>query len=486
MKLRELLNNAHIPWKESDDGPEIRGIEYDSRHVRQGDLFVAIKGYQHDGHTFIDQAIQKGACAVVGETVPLKAGIPIITVPNSRKALARLSQAFYLTTSLPFRLTGITGTNGKTTLTLLIRELEKQAGLTTAVSGTLGFLSDFMSGKLSERTTPESRDLHKMFQQCIHAGVQSVIMEVSSIALDLDRVENITFDTAVFTNLSQDHLDFHQSMDQYFAAKLRLFSQLSPDGVAIINIDDPFGRQLHTSLNHHKKSCSLENSLADYHYSEYHLSASGLKGVISTPDHHLAIEAPLLGAFNAMNILQAIAVWFEHHPDLRPESLNFHRLPPIPGRMEIVRTEEHGTIIIDFAHTPDAIDKILKTVQDIPHQKTIVVFGCGGDRDRTKRPDMGRVVEKYADQIILTNDNPRSENPNAIIQDILKGMTRNATLTLEPDRVKAIYTAIRSGTPRDIILILGKGAEEVMEIGNERIPFNDKEIALKWVSQNEI
>jgi len=486
MKLRELLNIAGIKAPASPLNPEITGIEYDSRQVRTRDLFVAIRGYKTDGHKYIEQAIRKGASAVVCETDYTTHDLPVITVPNSRKALARLSQAFYKTTTLPFHLTGITGTNGKTTLTLLLRELEKQAGFKTAVSGTLGFQSDFMNGKFSERTTPESRDLHKMFHTCRQAGVQSLIMEVSSIALELSRVENITFDTAIFTNLTQDHLDFHGSMDRYFAAKIRLFSQLSPEGTAIINIDDPYGHQLFTSLNHKKRSCSLQNPLADYHFSEYHLSTGGLKGIINTPDHRLSIEAPLIGVFNAMNILQAIAAWLERHPDIRPESLDLKRLPAIPGRMDIVRTAQHGTVIIDFAHTTDAIDKILKSVRDIPHKRLIVLFGCGGDRDKSKRPAMGRVAEQYADQIVLTNDNPRSENSDAIIEDILKGMTKFENLIIETDRQKAIHQVLTVGKPRDLILILGKGAEEVMEIGEDKIPFNDKDIVLKWMQKHEI
>lgn len=486
MKLRELLNIAGIKAPASLLNPEITGIEYDSRQVRTGDLFIAIRGFKTDGHTFIDPAIRQGAAAVVCEVKPHNQNIPVITVHNSRKALARLSQAFYDTAILPFHLTGITGTNGKTTLTLLLRELEKKAGLKTAISGTLGFLSDFEHGPFSERTTPESRDLHEMFHTCSRAGIQSLIMEVSSIALELSRVENITFDTAVFTNLTQDHLDFHGSMDRYFAAKIRLFSQLTPEGTAIINIDDPYGFQLFTSLNHKKRSCSLQNSHADYHFSEYHLSAEGLKGVVHTPDHTLSVEAPLIGVFNAMNILQAVAAWMEHHSHIRPDHLSLKSLPPIPGRMDIVRTAQHGTVIIDFAHTPDAIDKILKSVREIPHERLIVLFGCGGDRDKAKRPVMGKIAEQYADQIILTNDNPRSENPEVIIRDILKGITTQQNLIIETDRQKAIYQVLTHGNPGDLILILGKGAEEVMEIEEKKIPFNDKDIVQKWVQTHEI
>ncbi|MDK2975605.1 MAG: UDP-N-acetylmuramoyl-L-alanyl-D-glutamate--2,6-diaminopimelate ligase [Candidatus Marinimicrobia bacterium] len=486
MKLDKLLNIAGIKAPVSPLNLEITGIEYDSRQVRTGDLFVAIQGYKTDGHRFIVPAIHQGASAIVCEIDPHIQKIPVITVPNSRKALARLSQAFYNTATLPFHLTGITGTNGKTTLTLLLRELEKQAGFRTAISGTLGFLSDFEHGSFSDRTTPESRDLHKMFHTCSQAGIQSLIMEVSSIALELSRVENVTFDTAVFTNLTQDHLDFHGNMDRYFAAKIHLFSQLTSEGTAIINIDDPYGSRLFTSLNHHKRSCSLQNPFADYHFSEYHLSTGGLKGVIHTPDHTLSVEAPLIGVFNAMNLLQAVAAWMEHHSHIRPDYLNLKSLPAIPGRMDIVRTAQHGTVIIDFAHTPDAIDKILKSVQEIPHERLIVLFGCGGDRDKTKRPLMGQIAEQYADQIILTNDNPRSEPPEAILEDIRKGIKTQQNLSVEPDRQKAIYQVLTDGNPGDLILILGKGAEEVMEIGEEKIPFNDKDIVQKWVQTHEI
>ncbi|MDD5583386.1 MAG: UDP-N-acetylmuramoyl-L-alanyl-D-glutamate--2,6-diaminopimelate ligase [Candidatus Marinimicrobia bacterium] len=485
MKLLELLKKSGINARISGFNTEIHGIEYDSRKVTPGDVFVAIKGLTKDGHAYIQHAIQKGASAIICEKNFLNAPVPIIVVPNSRKALSCLSQTFYDTIDLPFRITGITGTNGKTTLTFLLRELEKQGGFSPAISGTLGFYSDFGNEKFSERTTPESRDLHKMLHECKKRKIDTLIMEVSSIALTLNRVDNISFDTAIFTNLTQDHLDFHKTMDDYFSAKKQLFSLLTPTGVAIINIDDPYGMKLYASLNKNKKSCSLHNPQADYYYTDYRLTSKGLKGILKTPSHSLSVEAPLIGDFNAMNVLQAVAAWLENHPEFRPQSLTFQSLPTIPGRMEIVQTANHGTVIIDFAHTPDALEKIFNSIQEIHHHKIWAVFGCGGDRDKAKRPYMGHIVEQYADEIIITNDNPRTENPDDIIRDILQGISFHPNVTVEKDRKKAIHMALEKSKPHDLLLLLGKGAEEVMEIREEKIPFNDKDIVLRWLNKNE-
>jgi UDP-N-acetylmuramoyl-L-alanyl-D-glutamate--2,6-diaminopimelate ligase len=298
-------------------------------------------------------------------------------------------------------------------------------------------------------------------------------------------VENIVFDAAVFTNLSLDHLDFHHTMDRYFAAKVRLFNQLAHDGTAFINIDDAFGHKLYDSLDRKKRSCSIGNSEADYSYTTLHLSEKGMQGSIKTPGGMITTEAPLLGRFNAMNLLQAIAVWKEYHPDIILNHFDLTDLNPLPGRMEMIRTKSHGTVIIDYAHTPDAIKNILKSIHDIPHHATTVVFGCGGDRDKSKRPDMGRIVESYADRIILTNDNPRSENPDHIIRDIRKGLSEKSGLEIMTDRFAAIHQALSESTPEDVILLLGKGAEEYMEIQGRKIPCNDKEIVLSWIKKNE-
>jgi UDP-N-acetylmuramyl-tripeptide synthetase len=485
MKLSQLLTSSGISYDVKGSDPEICAIEFDSRKVRRGALFVAIKGFQTDGHDYILKAVSQGAAAVICEKPIVHRNIHIIPVYNSRKILARLAQAFYHTQSLPFRLTGITGTNGKTTLTALISYLEKKSGLKTATLGTLGFNAEFTVPGISDRTTPESSELHRIFHFCSKQGIESLAMEVSSIALDLYRVENVLFHGAVFTNLSQDHLDFHQTMDAYFFSKTRLFNQLEDDGKAFINTDDPYGNQLFTALNCNKISCSLKNPLTDYYYSELKLTMQGLKGIIESPHGSLPVNAPLMGLFNAYNLLQAVAVWNEYHPEIRFGSLDLNDFETIPGRVEIIRTKSHGTVIIDFAHTPDAIEKILKSMSDVPYMKRTVVFGCGGNRDTTKRPLMGRIAEAYADWIILTNDNPRFEDPDTIIRDILKGMKKSEMIEIIQNRTEAIGQALLRSTSQDLTLILGKGAETYMEIEGKKIPYSDKETILNWINKNE-
>lgn len=485
MRLSKLLTLSDITYDTKGSDPEISAVEYDSRKVKRGSLFVAIKGFQADGHDYITEALSQGALAVICEQHINHPYVHIIPVKNSRKVLASLAQAFYNTASLPFKLTGITGTNGKTTLTALISYLEKKSGLKTATLGTLGFNAEFTIPGISDRTTPESIELHRIFHYCSKEGLESLAMEVSSIALDLFRVENVMFDGAVFTNLSQDHLDFHHTMDAYFFSKTQLFNQLHDTGKAFINTDDPYGNQLYTALNRHKISCSLRNPLSNYHYSDLSLTTRGLRGIIESPYGSIRVSAPLMGQFNAYNLLQAVSVWREYHPEIHIDTLDMKDINTIPGRMEIIRTKSHGTVILDFAHTPDAFEKILKSMAEVPHRKRTVIFGCGGNRDKTKRADMGHIAEELADWVILSNDNPRFENPDDIIQDILKGMIRSNSIEIIQNRAEAIGHALLNSHPQDLIFILGKGAETYIEMFGEKIPYNDKETVLNWISKNE-
>ncbi|HDT12264.1 MAG TPA: UDP-N-acetylmuramoyl-L-alanyl-D-glutamate--2,6-diaminopimelate ligase [Candidatus Marinimicrobia bacterium] len=485
MKLSQLLALSGIDYDVKGSDPEITAIEYDSRKVQRGALFVAIKGFQTDGHDYILKAVSRGASAVICEKPLYHRNLHIIPVHNSRKMLAYLSQAYYNTYTLPFKLTGITGTNGKTTLTGLISYLENKSGLKTASLGTLGFNAQFTIPGISDRTTPESSELHRIFHYCSQQGVESLAMEVSSIALDLFRVENVLFDGAVFTNLSQDHLDFHHTMDAYFFSKAQLFNQLNDEGKAFINTDDVYGNQLYTALNCKKINCSLKNPLSDYYYSDLNLTTQGLNGIIESPDGSIRVSAPLMGQFNAYNLLQAVAVWREYHPETGIDTLDLNDFKIIPGRMEIIRTKSHGTVILDFAHTPDAVEKILKAMSEVPHRKKTVVLGCGGNRDKTKRPDMGRIAEELADRVILTNDNPRYEDPELIIQDMLKGMKRSDSIDIIQNRAEAIGHALLNSDSQDLTFILGKGAETYLEINGEKIPYNDKETVLNWIKKNE-
>ena len=475
-KLSAFINALELPYRLIGEDAEVEHITYDSREVRKGSMFVAIKGFHSDGNDFIPVAIQQGAAVIVSET---KNNIPVtqVVVPDTRRALAELSYEFYGSAYNNFELTGITGTNGKTTLTHLLYQIAESAGKNPALIGTLGIRTHegLVAG---DRTTPESSDLAKTFDDLHKKNIGSVFMEVSSHAIVLDRVHTLRFDAAVFTNLTQDHLDFHLSMETYFEAKAKLFDHMKPGARGIINIDDPYGRRLYNDLEIGKYSYAVENPDADYHYSDLLIDVNGIHGVLSTPGGPVHVSAPLLGKFNAENIAGAIAVWQTLYPEIAID-LNEFPFKAVEGRMEMVKTTK-STAVIDYAHTPDAMEKALKAASELENRHRIItVFGCGGDRDKAKRPIMGRIAESYSDKIILTNDNPRSEEPGIIINEILEGISDKKKTEVCIDRKRAIEMAWNKSRPGDLLMILGKGAETYMEIRGERIPFNDKDIVIK-------
>ena len=475
-RLSNILKALDLPYRIVGDDVQIDSICYDSRAVKPNSLFVAIKGFAHDGHDHVEQAIKNGAVAVVIEHDMDIESSKLIT-QDTRRALAELSYEFYGSEYNNFDLCGITGTNGKTTMTHLLYQLSEADKKTPALVGTLGVKTPY--GHIEgERTTPESSDLAKLFYDLDKKMIDPVFMEVSSHALVLNRVHHLRFEAAAFTNLTQDHLDFHKNMEDYFKAKTQLFYHLNPGSKSVINIDDPYGKRLYNMLEISKISYAVDNNNADYHFKELQLSVRGLQGLLSTPKGDVKIHAPLLGKFNAENIAGALAIYRSMYPESTLEFDNFH-FKAVPGRMETIITSK-ATAVVDYAHTPDAMEKALKTASEIEDRKNILcVFGCGGDRDKDKRPKMGAIAEKYSDTIIITNDNPRNEDPQSIAEKILTGIKNKQDVSICLDRAKAIKEAWMSSKAGDILMVLGKGAETYMEIKGQRLHFDDRERLLE-------
>lgn len=474
MKLDHLLQTMTYRCDSNIETLDITGIAYDSRQVKPGYLFVAIAGFVTDGHRYISQAKEKGAVAFIVNHIQENTDAVQIYVKDTRKALAEVSYLFYGTPSLPSRLIGITGTNGKTTITHLLYALSENQDEKPGLIGTLGTKTPdyFHEG---HRTTPESTDLAEIFYHMADENVNNIFMEVSSHAIALKRVETLEFRVALFTNLTQDHLDFHENMENYFETKSKLFNHLSKDGCSVINIDDHFGRRLYDTLDGKKISYSMRNPKADVYFDHFsHRVEYGIQGELITPYGKIEIDVPLIGLFNAENIAGVISVWIALHPGKNP-IFPKNLFKPVPGRMEMIPTPK-GTVIIDYAHTPDAIEKALNASNRLEGGKRIItVFGCGGNRDKDKRALMGAIAEKYSHIIILTNDNPRDEDPKSIMGDIMLGIKDRGMCMLIEDRSEALENAYYISEPGDVVMIMGKGAEDFIEIKGKHIHFSDKE-----------
>ena len=491
---------------------EIDGIFYDSRQVQKNGLYVAMRGAHVDGHQFTNQAIERGAAAIVVERPESHTRATALVVPDSRAALADLAYTFFKKPALRLKMAGVTGTNGKTTTTFLIKHICESAGLPSGLIGTVRYE---IGGRIlpATRTTPESLDLQEMLAQMAGAGCKAAVMEVSSHALAQDRVRGLEWDVAVFTNLTQDHLDFHGTMADYFEAKARLFTGLKEQAnkksaAAIINIDDSHGEQLVHRLSPHLRhpergrEVPLQNlkgnspgSLdsarddvrlvtygmsprADFRASNYRAEFTGTSFQLDARGKIYLVRVPLIGRFNVSNAMAALAAANSLGVGLREAVLSLARAPQVPGRLEAVPAKRQFQVFVYYAHTDDALLNVLKTLRELSPQRLIVVFGAGGDRDRRKRPLMGRVADQNADYSIITSDNPRKEDPLAIIADVRKGF-RSTNFEAVPDRTEAITRAIALAQPRDIILIAGKGHETYQEFADHTIPFDDRQIALR-------
>ncbi|MBU5595395.1 UDP-N-acetylmuramoyl-L-alanyl-D-glutamate--2,6-diaminopimelate ligase [Amphibacillus sp. MSJ-3] len=471
-----LLTNKSL-FKQN---PKITGLQVDSRKVKPGDLFICISGYTVDGHDFVDQAIENGAVAILAEKDINRDDLPILYVKDTNQALSFLANYFYDFPSNKLHLIGVTGTNGKTSITYLLDEIFRFNQDKTALIGTIQMKIADQVYPIAN-TTPEASFLQKSFKQMVDQEIDHCMMEVSSHALELGRVNGCDFDMAIYTNLSQDHLDFHQTMDDYLKAKTRLFHQLGnkydskQPKYAIINRDDVYYSHFEQATSQRVVTYGI-NHEADFLAKNIKLTANGTSFILQTMDDQLEITTPLIGKFNVYNMLAAIAAANLSGVPLTNIKSALEQSKGVRGRFEAVKGTHDFGVIIDFAHTPDSLENVLTTIRSFAQGKVYLVVGCGGDRDRSKRPLMAEIGEKYADCTILTSDNPRSEDPLAIIADMEEGMTTDRYF-IEVNRAKAIHQAIQLANKNDIVLIAGKGHETTQIIGNEKFPFDDYQVA---------
>jgi UDP-N-acetylmuramoyl-L-alanyl-D-glutamate--2,6-diaminopimelate ligase len=471
----------------------VTGIAYDSRKVAPGELFVAIPGFKQDGRRFATDAVGRGAAAVVAEgadPLPGSAAARII-VPSSRQALARLADAYYGRPSEHLTVVGITGTNGKTTTSLLVEALLGAGGRPTGVIGTIQYrVGD--QAEAASQTTPEALELQALLSRMVRARVGGAAMEVSSHALSLHRVDGIEFDVAVFTNLTQDHLDFHRTLESYRDAKARLFALLAagrkPRRTAVVNTDDPAGAAMLAAAGADARVRLLTIGLSGGLHGQAELRPrhweSGMDGIrlqVDSSRGPIEITSPLVGEHNVMNLLGAVGVGLAL--DMEPRQIGpiLSRVATVPGRFERVEAGQPFLVVVDYAHTPDALERVLTTARKLlqPGARLGVVFGCGGDRDRTKRPIMGGIASRLADRAWVTSDNPRSEEPEAILAEIETGMPPEAAGRHESiaDRGRAIQNAVAWAREGDVVVIAGKGHETYQIVGAEVLPFDDRDVA---------
>jgi UDP-N-acetylmuramoyl-L-alanyl-D-glutamate--2,6-diaminopimelate ligase len=466
----------------------VESIAYDSRRVQRNGLFVALRGEKSDGHQFIEQAVEKGATVIVTEREVQSPRATGVVVENTRSALADLAGAFYQQPARRLKLAAVTGTNGKTTTTFLIKHICEKAGMRCGLLGTVRYeIADRVLPAV--RTTPESLEVYDLLAQMVNAGCKAAALEVSSHALTQERVRGLEWDVAVFTNLTQDHLDFHGTMENYFEAKAKLFTELSAqksktNATAVINIDDRYGAQLVDRLSKQKVPVITYGvgAQADFRASNYHAEFAGTSYQLDARGKSYLVRVPLIGRFNVANSMAALAAVSSMGISLRDAVLSLGRSPQVPGRLEAVPAKRQFQIFVDYAHTPDALLNVLKTARELSPRKLIVVFGCGGDRDKQKRLLMGRVADENADFSIITSDNPRKEDPDAIIAEAEKGF-RSDRYEKIADRAKAIARAIELAQPRDIVLIAGKGHEAYQEFADHTVPFDDIQVA-RWALEN--
>ena len=471
MKLQDLLKGVAVLESTAAPDTEINEVRYDSRAVRPGDLFVAIRGYATDGHQYIGKALEQGAAAIVCEEAP--AGAPAVVVENARRALAEIAANRFGHPADSMVMLGVTGTNGKTTTTYLVKHMLEDAGHKVGLIGTnQNLIGDEVVE--TERTTPESYELHALFARMRDAGCTHVIMEVSSHSLVLDRVHGIHFAVGAFTNLTQDHLDFHKTMEEYRRAKALLFT-ISDKGV--INLDDPAAGAMLADAKCPCLTFSCEKDAADLTAKNLKLHADGVEFVAATKGDLARVKLPIPGHFSAENALTALGIVLQLGMPLADAAKSLATATGVKGRVEVVPTDTDYTVLIDYAHSPDGVENVLRAVRGFAKGRVVALFGCGGDRDRTKRPKMGKIAADLADFCIVTSDNPRTEDPKAIIDDILEGMKGTKTpMQVIVDRPEAIHWALAHAKKDDIIVLMGKGHETYQEVNHVKHHMDEREI----------
>lgn len=489
MELTQLLNYVQaIQVTGEIQRRDVADIVYDSRKVQKNSVFVAIKGYKTDGHKFLQDAINKGAVAVVievGNAIPdefiTHAKIAKIVVNDCRKALAELSKGFYNDPSSKLKLIGITGTNGKTTSSFILRNILKNTDCKTGLVGTISNYvgDDKVDSKL---TTPESNDLNRLFYDMLRAGCSHVVMEVSSHSLFLNRVYGLNFSAAIFSNITSDHLDFHKTFEEYLKAKKILFDGLNSDSFAIINSDDRSGKEIVKDCKAKVVTYGMADN-SDYKIGKIRYDLNGTDFTITNNKVEYSISTSLIGTFNAYNATSAFATAHSLGIDADKIVDGIKSSPQVAGRFEVLGNLKKK-VIVDYSHTADSLEKILQAVKEIvkDEKQVVTVFGCGGDRDKSKRPVMGKVASELSDKVIITSDNPRTENPFEIIEDIKKGIVKSSYI-VEENREEAIKKAINSSNDDAVILIAGKGHEDYQEINGIRNHFSDREVAQKYLAE---
>lgn len=492
MKLRQLLSNIKQINSIADHSAldaDVKGVVTNSQLISPGDLFIGMPGTRVDGGEFWHSALNEGAIASIISKEAYDKHPPtdsdcVIVANDMNDVCAQIASKFYDYPSQQLNMIGVTGTNGKTTTTHLIEFFLHQAQKKTALFGTLyARWQDYQ--KTASHTTPFAVDLQAQLAEAVKAGNQYAVMEVSSHALAQKRIKGCHFDVAVFTNLTQDHLDYHKDMEDYFQAKALLFNKEYLKGKAIINYDDPYGQRLIKSVDN-VWSYSVTNPEADLYTTDLVYQATGVEGILHTPKGEIKFSSPLVGQFNLANLLAGVGAVLQLGIDLDTIVQGLPHFKGVPGRMERVQVKPNQdiTVIVDYAHTPDSLENLLKASRPFIKGKMICVFGCGGDRDRTKRPIMGKIAADLADVVVVTSDNPRTENPNQILEDILTGIPHHTKPMVQGDRSLAIQTAIQTAQPGDGVLIAGKGHEDYQILGTEKVHFDDREEAQKALINN--
>jgi UDP-N-acetylmuramoyl-L-alanyl-D-glutamate--2,6-diaminopimelate ligase len=487
VKLRELIEGAGAAVVRGDDGVEIADLAYDSRRAGPGTLFFCVVGERADGHEYAAGAVERGAAALVVERPLPELDVPQAVVADARAAMAPIAARFRGDPTAGLRVVGVTGTNGKTTTAFLIRDVLEAAAIQCGLLGTVKRVVGAVEEEV-ERTTPEAIDLQATFRRMLEGGDRACSMEVSSHALALYRVDAIHFELALFTNLTQDHLDFHGDMEDYFRSKRMLF-EMGP-AVAVVNVDDPYGRRLAADFD--CLTFSAQGEAADFSARSVSFDASGARFTVAVsptgleaeheatfrPVGEIELHVPLPGHFNVANALGAFAATTALGVDPRTAAAGLARAGRVPGRFEPVDEGQGFTVLVDYAHTPDSLENVLRAARRLTEGRVITVFGAGGDRDRDKRPKMGRAGAEGSDLAIVTSDNPRSEAPEAIIAEVLAGIDERGGVEVEPDRRAAIALALERARPGDSVVIAGKGHEPGQEFENGRkVPFDDREVA---------
>ncbi len=477
LKLKEILSGINIHELDADPETEITGVACDSRKVTPGCLFVAVRGYESDGHRFIPQAAANGAVCVLCTDRP-DGAVPCAVTDNTRLGLAVAAANFYGRPAEKMKIIGVTGTNGKTTTTNLIKTILEFSGHKVGLVGTNG---NMIGAEMlpTERTTPESNELQRLFKTMYDRGCDTVVMEVSSHALYLDRVGGIIFDVGVFTNLTEDHLDFHKTMEEYGRAKALLFSKCRN---AAINADDEYADMMLATCKCPVIKYSCENG--DMTAKNIEMSAEGVKFDVSLSGETVKAELSIPGKFSVYNAMSALSACVLAGIELETACRFLKKCSGVMGRAEVVPTGRDFTMIIDYAHTPDALENIIKTVRGVTQGRVVTLFGCGGDRDRQKRPIMGKIAADLSDFVIVTTDNPRTEVPADIISDILAGMEKTETpYTVIENRRKAIGWAIENAQPGDVVILAGKGHETYQIIGKEKFRFDEREVIRDFLTK---